>query len=251
MRRFVLLLLLVAVNRVRADDDARDVVSSLSGRVWHDEAPLADGSFEMTCVIDELDAKGNVTNHLVLEHRRTFRGGRMREELVSAHENGVDILEKQRKTESSHPARRGTAARWSLDDALAPPVPFLGEPPDHYRLVSEATAGMAGARRVSYAPRRDFDDRRCAIGHVELDAGDGLPRRLVFTPIPLPKMIRALTTTVRYGRLASLAVPESTESVGEGGFLFLKKRFRIRMRYHHWNLDAAGSSAHAAEPAGK
>ena len=227
MRRLVLLLLLVAATRARAD-----------------------GSFEMTCVIDELDAKGNVTNHLVLEHRRTFRAGRMREELVSAHENGADILEKQRKAES-HPARRGTAARWSLDDALAPPIPFLGELPDHYRLVPEATAGVPGARRVSYAPRRDFDDRQCAIGHVELDAGDGLPRRLVFTPIPLPKMIRALTTTVSYGRLASLAVPESTESVGEGGFLFLKKRFRIRMSYRHWNLEAAGSTARAAEPAGK
>ena len=95
---------------------------------------------------------------------------------------------------------------------------------------------------MTYAPHERRADRRCASGHIELDAHDGLPLRLVFTPIPLPKMIRALTTTVRYGRVRGLAVPDSTESIGEGGLLFIKKRFRIRMTYHHWDLNVAGSS---------
>lgn len=235
-----LLLLLTFSLHAPGADDTRQLTSALVGRVWHDDSPLADGSFRMTCVIDELDSKGTVTKHLVLEHKRTFRSGTMHEELLSARENDVDILERQRKAEA-HPVRRGTAARWSLDDALAPPIPFLGEPPSHYQLVSESPLGTAGFSRLSYAPHERRADRRCASGHVELDPRDGLPLRLVFTPIPLPRMIRALTTTVRYGRVNGLAIPESTESVGEGGLLFIKKRFRIRMTYHHWDLNVAGS----------
>lgn len=238
--------LLVLTAQALATDNAHQITAALAGRVWHDDAPLADGSFEMTCVIDELDSEGTVTKHLVLRHRRTFRSGAMREELLAARENDVDVLERQRKAEA-HPARRGTAARWSLDDALAPPIPFLGEPPSHYRLLPEAPSASAGSRRMlSYAPRVRVADRRCASGHVELDTRDGLPLRLVFTPIPLPKMIRTLTTTVNYGRLDGLAIPESTESVGEGGLLFIRKRFRIRMTYHHWDLNVASSATRPA-----
>jgi len=237
-----LLLLLGLATQARATDEAHQIATALAGRVWHDDAPLADGSFEMTCVIDELDSKGNVTKHLVLQHRRTFRSGAMHEELLAARENGVDVLGRQRKAEA-HPVRRGTTVRWSLDDALSPPIPFLAEPPSHYQLVAESPSDTARPRRMGYAPRVRVADRRCASGHVELDAQDGLPLRLVFTPIPLPKMIRTLTTTVNYGRLSGLAIPESTESIGEGGLLFIKKRFRVRMTYQHWGLAAAATPA--------
>jgi len=247
MHRLALLLLPLALTtHARPIDDPYQVTAALVGRVWHDDTPLADGSFEMTCVIDELDARGAVTKHLVLEHRRTFRAGTMREDLLSARENDVDILERQRTAEA-HPARRGTPDRWSLDDALAPPIPFLGASPSHYQLVLHTASNTPGFSRMTYAPHERRSGRRCASGHIELDAHDGLPLRLTFTPIPLPKMIRALTTTVRYGRVNGLAVPLSTESIGEGGLLFIKKRFRVRMTYHHWDL---GASPRQASPTG-
>ncbi len=234
-----LLMALVLSTHARAADDTFQFAAALAGRVWHDDRPLADGSFVMTCVFDELDSKGNVTKHLVLEHKRTFRSGTMHEELLSARENDVDVLERQRRDEA-HPMRRGTAARWSVDDALAPPIPFLGEPPSRYKLILEPASDTVGSRRMSYTPHERRAERRGAEGHVEFDARDGLPLRLVFTPIPLPKMIRALTTTVHYGRFGGLAIPESTESIGEGGLLFIKKRFRVRMDYRHWNLNIVG-----------
>lgn len=248
MRRLAILFLPLALtSHARTIDDTHKVTAALVGRVWHDETPLADGSFEMTCVIDELDARGAVTKHVVLEHRRTFHSGSMREELISARENDVDILERQRRAEA-HPVRLGTGDRWSLDDALAPPIPFLGESPYHYQLVLQTASDTAGAGRMTYAPHERRADRRCASGHIELDAHDGLPLSHRFTPIPLPKMIRALTTTVQYGRVNGLAVPVSTESIGEGGLFFIKKRFRVRMTYHHWNLNTVASAIRLPTP---
>lgn len=231
----VLLMLRIA-SADPLDDDGRLRVA-MQGRVWHDRAPLRDGSFRMTCVMEYLSAEGTVTKTLRLDHRRSFREGQMRDELLSASEDGLDVLDRERRSAEAAPVS-GFPKRWSLDESLAPPVPFLDDPTGPYR-IQPLSDGIADGTRFRYAPGARSDDRRTAEGVLELDPADGLPRRHTFTPRPLPKMIRALVTTVRYGRLDGLAKPESSESIGEGGFLFIKRRFRVRMTYYDWDLAPA------------
>jgi hypothetical protein len=68
-----------------------------------------------------------------------------------------------------------------------------------------------------------------------------------FIPEPLPPLIRRLETSVRYGRLDGLAIPEETLTEGEGGLLFIRKRFRITMRYR--NLHPGRTPNDASAPA--
>ncbi len=206
------------------ETDPLSLAAALQGRVWHDETPLKDRSFQMTCIIEELNRKGAVTKRLVVEHRREFKAGRMTETLVSAYENGRDVTERQRKAEA-RPERRGLDGTWSIDEALAPPLPFLAYP-GAYRL--SLSAGGSG---LTYVPHPGRVNHRMARGMVTLDPVDGLPVLHRFIPEPLPSLIRRLETTVRYGRLDGLAVPEEALTEGEGGLLFIKKRFRIAMRY--------------------
>jgi hypothetical protein len=207
-------------------------------QIWHDETPLADASFRMTCVMEYLSGRGEVTRTLVLEHRRSFRGGVMREELLSAREDGIDVTERERRKEAEGSTdRRGTASRWSLDDTLAPPLPFLAHPGTY-----QVTAEEPGGTRLAYRPASGASGR-LATGWVELDPSDGLPVRQQFVPVPLPRMIRSQVTTVRYGRVRGLAVPESSESIGEGGVLFIKRRFRVTMTYRDWTLGDVKASA--------
>jgi hypothetical protein len=242
MRVALLLVALIAPRPVDADwsPDAAALATAFHGRVWHDETPLADRTFQMTCIIEELDRRGAVTKRLVLEHRREFKAGRMIETLVSAHENGRDVTERQRKAEA-RPERRGLDGTWSIDEALAPPLPFLAYP-GAYRL-----SLSAGGSALTYVPHPGRANHRTARGMVTLDPGDHLPVLHRFTPEPLPSLIRRLETSVRYRRLDGLAIPEESLTEGEGGFLFIKKRFRITMRYRdmHFGLTSHDASARA------
>ena len=71
-----------------------------------------------------------------------------------------------------------------------------------------------------------------------LSPEDALPVRHTFTPIPFPRFIRSLITETHYTRQAGYAVPQTAATVGEGSLLFFRKRFRIRMAYHDWELQA-------------
>jgi hypothetical protein len=211
-------------------------VEALRGRVWHDDAPLADGSYRMTCVMEYLGSSGEVTKTLVLEHERTFRGGRVREILVSAREDGRDVTERERRKQDAAAADRQTSpSRWSLDEALAPPLPFLSSPVGTYRFTSGA--GSIG-NTLDYTPSGGASVRATS-GSVVLDPSDGLPLQHRFVPRPLPRMIRSLVTVVHYQRIGTIAVPVSTESVGEGGLLFIKRRFRVAMTYRDWQVGPA------------
>jgi hypothetical protein len=208
-------------------------LQALHGRVWHDDTSLADASYRMTCVTEYLGPRDEVTKTLVLEHRRSFADGHLREELLSAREDGRDVTERERRKQAAaEEDRRASLSRWSLDEALAPPLPFLSSGGNGYRLTM--AAGGAGAR-LDYRPATGVSGR-VATGSVELDPVEGFPSRHQFVPVPLPRMIRSLVTTVRYQRVGDVAVPASTESIGEGGLLFIKRRFRVTMTYRDWNI---------------
>ena len=235
----VLLAFLIALPTA-AQEASRDPVSfgpAVRERIFQEEAPNRNGSVRMECRIDELDSSGQIKKTLLLQHRRTYQNGTMQEELISAAEDGKDVTERQRREEAGL-KHRGSHERWTIEDALAPSIPLLGAGRVSYRLVMEKESSE-GRWRIIYSPRELKPASRAARGYVVLDDKDGLPVRHHFEPIPMPDWIDRLGTDVRYTRVAGLVVPDSTDTRAEGGFLFVRKRYRIRMRYHDWSLEPA------------
>jgi hypothetical protein len=114
-----------------------------------------------------------------------------------------------------------------VDESLAPPPPFVHDT-DAYTVVSASSPPG-----IQYRPSgRSIG--RAATGSVSFDPSDGLPLRHEFVPVPFPRMIRQLVTVVRYDRVGGVAVPVATETTGQGGLLFLKRRFRVTMTYRDW-----------------
>jgi hypothetical protein len=221
----------VPANLRESVSDPAARATRLHGRVWHDEAPLLPGSVRVIRSLDHLGARGEVTQTLTMEYRRVFSNGRYREELLSAREDDKDVTERARRTQAaSVDDRRDSESRWSVDDTLTPSLPFLGAP-QKYRLAASTHERIV----LEYTPV-GASGTRTASGSVVLDPSDGLPVSHLFRPAPLPSRIHSLVTTVRYGRAAGLAVPESSVSVGERRLLFLRRRFRILMSYREWAL---------------
>ncbi len=68
-------------------------------------------------------------------------------------------------------------------------------------------------------------------GTAWLEEGTGVPVELQFSPSPLPKRVQRLVTTVRYETTPEGAWhPVEIVFEGEGGFLFIKRRFRNVIR---------------------
>lgn len=238
--RLVFLCALLLAPPAFGQEPARDPLSWARGvrdRVFQEDAPNRNGSVRMECRIEELDSSGQIKKTLLLQHRRTYQNGTLREELLSAAEDGKDVTERQRREEAGLD-RHGSHERWSLDDALAPSIPSLIAPDGMYRLAFEKESSE-GRWRITYSPREQKPSVRAARGFVVLDDKDQLPVRHHFEPIPMPDWIDKLVTDVRYTRAAGLVVPDSTDTRAEGGFLFVRKRYRIRMRYHNWSLESA------------
>lgn len=239
MRLIVVVALLIALPAF-SQEPSRDPMSwarSVRERVFQEDAPSRNGSVRMECRIEELDSNGQIKKTLLLQHRRTYQNGTLREELLSATEDGKHVTERQRGEEAGLD-RRGSRERWTLDDALAPSIPLLSAPDGLYRPAFEKESSE-GRWRITYLPREQKPSVRAARGFVVLDDKDQLPVRHRFEPIPMPDWIDKLVTDVRYTRAAGLVVPDSTDTRAEGGFLFVRKRYRIRMRYYDWSLESA------------
>lgn len=236
--RFLVALMSMVTGPAFSQEPPRDPISwvhTVRNQVFQEDAPVRNGSVRMECRIEELDRSGQIKKTLLLQHRRFYQNGMLREELLSATEDGKDVTERQRREEAGLD-RKGSRERWSLDDALAPSIPVLGSSDGLYRLTFEKES-PEGRWRLAYSPREQKPAFRAARGFVVIDDKDQLPVRHRFEPIPMPDWIDKLVTEVRYTRAAGLAVPDSTDTRAEGGFLFVRKRYHIRMRYHDWSLQ--------------
>ena len=63
-------------------------VRAVRDRVFQEGTPNRNGSVRMECRIEELDGSGQIKKTLLLQHRRIYQNGTLREELLSATEDG-------------------------------------------------------------------------------------------------------------------------------------------------------------------
>jgi hypothetical protein len=182
-----------------------------------------------------LDGKGAPTlvNETWMELTRNDRK-KLEMRRVKVLKDGKDVtreeLERERKERASHPNQGKASAE---DD------PFL------LRMQPGVTATRRGAEDVGgracvaydYVLRGSvtYDDKKQPTtfrGRAWLDASTGAPVKTEYTQDPLPKMTKEMKTTVDYAAHASGRPVVSHVTVeGAGGFLFIKKRFRMTLLF--------------------
>ncbi len=176
----------------------------------------------MVVVSTELDGKGKATKTEELEYRISYEGGTARPELVRAVENGKDVTEKRRAAD----AKSKDAAREDDGRMFEDTVPFSGlaRPKLERGDATPRDGGLRAAYRIK-------DRESGYAGFANFGAG-GDAESLDYRSDPLPDMVTRMEGRIGFERLADGAlVVSSCAMEGEAVILFVKKGFRMTMRF--------------------
>ena len=165
------------------------------------------------------------------------KDGELRAEVAAATEDGKDVTAEAQRRQRETEAKAAKRAKKTPQDGEA--SVDLGDTPFAPAMRSRTTVRET-------AERRTVDGRVCVVheiswpakdgglnkGRICLDHETGAPRDLVFSPDPLPKHVSAGTTSVRYRDDAPEGWrPRDMTIDGEGGILFIKKKFHMVMTF--------------------
>lgn len=180
----------------------------------------------------ELEHFGDTTLQVV-----PGKDGDVRAEVAAASEDGKDVTAEARRRQQEEEAKAAKRAKKTPEDGEA--SVDLGDTPFAPKMRSKTTVRET-------AERRTVDGRACVVheiswpakdggrnkGRICLDEETGAPRDLVFSPDPLPKHVSAGKTSVRYRDDAPDGWrPRDMTIDGEGGILFIKKKFHMVMTF--------------------
>jgi hypothetical protein len=165
--------------------------------------------------------------------------GQMRTLLTRALKNGEDTTEKMKNKVEIRSQKKKIEITPQEDDALT--VSLFDSPfdPERQGAITFHTDGEKVTIFKHLCQRYDFTYRTEIThngkikkldwtGMAWLEEGSGTPVKLEFTLSPLPKRIRSLWTIYSYDvAQAGKWVVKNVQMTGHGGFLFIKKRFRV------------------------
>ena len=178
----------------------------------------------MAVTFEELDGKGSVKSTTRTEYALSYPGGEMKSTVLRSVKDGKDVTEKARADQEKMEARgrSGEDGRMDAEDI----IPFSA------RIAASVTRGeaRAGASRLS-VPYRVALSKGGSVGTVHFDLS-GRPDSLEYTLDPLPAMVSEMRGTAVFGTMADGSVVVSRFGFeGEGGFLFVRMRFSVRMEF--------------------
>jgi hypothetical protein len=161
--------------------------------------------------------------------------GEVQYETVRVIENGEDITESEKAKEQAEDEDEEE----SESERMEAYNPFDPDSQDRISVVPIGSAGIVGGRNtVVYEFTERTEDDVEISGRAWLEIDSGAPVRIEYTPDPLPKRVKSLTTTVEYEHMYpdSLVARHMVVEV-TGGFLFIKKHFHMDMTFdRHWRL---------------
>lgn len=159
--------------------------------------------------------------------------GNPKTELILAYENGKDVTEKRKKENRN---RRSNHSRGSDMEAASP------FDPEKQAEVTITSAGSMALINSIVSQRFDFrqkltDSKKIAVGTAWLDRITGAPIKVSYTLDPLPMFTESLSVSISYlYEDPATWYPETMEFSGVGGFLFIKKHFKTKMKFIDYSL---------------
>lgn len=160
------------------------------------------------------------------------KDGQVESELVKVIEDGRDVTQKARDEESrraQNKSEKGEGQSFGIQ---------FGDNPFQPEVQTKVTARSLGTKRTLLGrPCSEFEvtwkkDKETEKGIACLDDQTGAPLEYSYVPDPLPKHVKRMQTTLRYedGGPSGWR-PTEMKVEGEGGFLFIRKKFRMRTTF--------------------
>jgi hypothetical protein len=177
--------------------------------------------------IDKLDGKGAIDSHTEIRLVVKGDGKTSDSHIVRVVEDGEDKTEEARKKQAEAKAKalkeKDEKKKKSYDLAL----PFLPAQQGKYVFHwAEIDAGDANRVRITFTPKEKGED--VYSGEAWVNRQDGTLLTMGFRPTKLPTFVSWLNVKLVFGAKTSAGPSLSVATAeGEGGFLFIRKRFRM------------------------
>lgn len=195
-----------------------DIVLDRATEAHERARPLyEDGTYSLKMVAEELDKKGKPTSTTEVETKG--------DELIRYVEDGKDVTQEKKAKRKEPGEKRGSVSLGFGD-------PFSKESRPHYAFtlvkIEEGRATIAFAPKGKKSPE-------IGVGTAVVDVETGALRSLEFRPSAMPKFVSKLDIAITCDEQTPLGWAMSKMSVqGEGGMLFVKKRFRMTSTFSDW-----------------
>jgi len=187
-----------------------------------------EGSFAIEAKSEELKLGGEVKHTLEIWMRVTHQGGKRVQLLVKALKDGNDVTEERRKKDDP----LGDSKRTEIS-------PFSAHLQRQYAFKSLGPEKSdASLLRIHFEPKGTYTED-LLIGEAVVDPHSGEVVRISSRPSDYPSNLDRLSIDVQYEQKTVLGRALSRISrEGEGGFLFIKNRFRDTTTYSEYDLSA-------------
>lgn len=202
---------------------------------------LAQCTYTGTTRNEDLDSKGKPTSVSETIERISWENGAQRKQLVKASRDGLDVTrEETGRREKADTSREppGKSKQQSTTLALEAPTELANQP--RYRFSVAGTApGQPGGLLVAFEPRgpATVDTN---IGEALIDSSAASVSLIRFHPAILPAHTDSMSVAMEYAAPFQDGFALSSVTIeGEGGILFIHKRFRIRMTYSDYTCAGA------------
>lgn len=178
----------------------------------------------MSILFQELDAKGAVKSSTLNEYSLSYPGGGTVSSLLRSIKDGKDVTEKARAEQRKQEARGGSGGDGRLDAEDI--VPFSA------KVAPSVVRGEAVMGTVTVTvPYEILDKKAGSVGAVTFGPS-GDPLSLRYSLKPLPAMVSEMAGDASFLRLPDGAIVVSSFGFsGEGGILFVRMRFSVRMDF--------------------
>jgi len=187
-----------------------------------------EGSFAIEAKSEELKLGGEVKHTLEIWMRVTHQGGKRVQLLVKALKDGKDVTEERRKRDDP----LGDSKRTEIS-------PFPANVQAQYAFKSLGPEKSdASLLRIHFEPKGTYTED-LLIGEAVVDPRAGEVVRISSRPSDYPSNLDRLNVDIQYDQKTVLGRALSRISrEGEGGFLFIKNRFRDAITYSDYDLSA-------------
>lgn len=172
----------------------------------------------MTIVGEELDKKGNPTKRTETAVLLTFQGDREVATIVKSTEDGKDVTEEARKKQGNPKPEDDSSGSMKMKS------PFSAA--EQAKYVFEVIEADPSRMRLRFAPKGK-PSPELWTGEAVVDPAAGEVVSMRSQPSKPPRFVDSMSMELELGaRLQGTRMPSKVFFRGEGGFLFIRKRFR-------------------------
>jgi len=198
----------------------------------------AQAGFTSDTLTEELDGSGNVTHTLELVVRTLHLEGKKTELLGKALKDGKDVTPEYREKFEEPSSPQGSKLQFPFGAKMQSDYLFQEMGPDR---------SNPSLLRIQFQPKGSWSEK-LMVGEAVVDPVQGEVTRIVAQQSATPSNTDFLELDFAFDAATPLGRALTKVSIrGEGGFLFIKSRFRHTIVYSGYDLSGVSTPAMAKD----